>query len=80
MRLRFAGDNRILRGATALDCLRDHMHGDVDGVMGHLATAFQLNMSYATLTTLEERAVAFVKTAIADHLLVDVSAQSKRAA
>jgi hypothetical protein len=28
MHLRFAGDDRLLLGQTALDCLRYHCHGD----------------------------------------------------
>lgn len=80
MKLRFAGDDRIMRGATALECLRHHCHGDhsaaarrgdIDGVMKRLADTFQLDSSYTTLSTLEERAAAFVKTARDHCLLVD---------
>lgn len=87
MRLRFAGDHRIMRGATALDVLRYHCHGDhsaeaqrgdIDGVMLRLAKTFHLDASYATLPTLEERAVAFVKTAIDEGLLVDLSVTPPR--
>ena len=46
MKLRWAGDDKIMRGVTALDCLRYHCHGDhsveaqcgdLDGVMQRLA-------------------------------------------
>jgi hypothetical protein len=79
MKLRWAGDDRVLRGETALDCLRYHCHGDhsaearrgdVDGVMKRLATTFQLDTSYTELPTLEERAAAFVKIASARRLLL----------
>lgn len=68
-----------MRGATALDCLRFHCHGDhspeaqrgdVDGVMRRLANTFQLDLSYAALPTLEERAEAFVNTAIDRGIMV----------
>jgi hypothetical protein len=81
MKLRWDGDDRIMRGATALDCLRYHCHGDhsaaaqrgdVDGVMKRLADTFQLDPSYAALPTLEERAAGFVKIARDQKLLVDV--------
>ena len=82
MKLRFAGDDRILRGETALDCLRYHCHGDhsvaaqrgdVDGVMQRLAETFQLESSYTSLPTLEERAADFVKITRDQGLLVDVT-------
>jgi hypothetical protein len=68
-----------MRGATALDCMRDHCHGDhsaegrrgdVDGVMKRLSDTFQLDTSYAALPTLEERATAFVKIASERRLLL----------
>lgn len=83
MMLRFAGDDRILRGETALDCLHYHGHGDhsaaarrgdIDGVMKRIAETFQLDQSFASLPTLEERCDAFVKIALKDGLLVDVKA------
>ena len=79
MKLRWAGDDRVLCGTTALDCLRYHCcvdhsaegrRGDVDGVMKRLSETFQLDMSYATLPTLEERAAAFIKIASARRLLL----------
>ena len=82
MKLRWAGDDHFLRGATALDCLRYHCRsdhsaegrrGDVDGVMKRIADTFQLDASYASLPTLEERATAFVQVAIARHVLIDAS-------
>ena len=87
MRLRFAGDHRIMRGATALDVLRYHCHGDhspeaqrgdIDSVMKRLATTFQLDLTYAALPTLEERAAAFVKTAIECGLLADLTTHHPR--
>lgn len=83
MKLRWAGDDRILRGATALDCFRYHCHGDhsragqrgdVDGVMKCIAETFQLDTAYASLSSLEERAAAFVTTAINRGVMVDVTA------
>ena len=83
MKLRWYGDDKILRGATALDCLRYHCHGDhsdagirgdVDGVMARIAEMFKLDPSYASLPTLEERAAAFVATAVAIGLLKDLAA------
>lgn len=83
MKLRWAGD-RVIRGATALDCLRHHLHSDhsaaaqrgaVDGVMERIAKTFQLDASYAALPTLEERAAAFVAAAIAVGLLEDLAGQ-----
>lgn len=83
MKMRWAGDDKILRGATALDCLRYHCHGDhsaagqrgdVDGVMKRIAETFQLDQSYASLATLEERAVAFVAIAIGRGVLIDATA------
>ncbi len=82
MKLRWAGDDKILWGATALDCLRYHCHGDhslagqrgdVDGVMKRIAETFQLDSAYAALPTLEERSTAFVKTAIAHGVMIDVA-------
>ena len=82
MRLRFAGDDRKLISATALDCLRMHCHGDhsaaarrgdVDGVMGRLAETFQLDTAYAALPTLEERCETFVKMGLLCGFLVDRS-------
>jgi hypothetical protein len=82
MKLRFAEDDRVMRGATALDCLRCHcqgdhsaeaQRGDIDGVMKRLAATFQLDPSYVAPTTLEERAAAFVTIALACGLLVDLS-------
>lgn len=76
-----------MRGATALDVLRYHCHGDhsseaqrrdIDGVMLRLAKTFQLDLAYAALSTLEERATAFVKTAIDCGLLVDLSGAPPR--
>jgi hypothetical protein len=76
-----------MAGKTALDCLRMHCHGDhsvegqrgdVDGVMRRIATTFQIDQSFAALSTLEERCEAFVKIALAEGLLVDLtSARSK---
>lgn len=83
MKLRWAGDDKILRGSTALDCLRYHCHGDhsaearrgdLDGVMKRIATTFQLDLAYAALSTLEERSAAFVKTALDHGIMIDVSA------
>lgn len=78
MKLRWAGDDKIMRGATALDCLRDHCHGDhsveaahgdIDGVMRRIADTFQIDASYAVLPTLKERCHAFVQTSIACGLI-----------
>lgn len=83
MKLRWAGDDKILRGATALDCLRYHCHGDhsaearrgdLDGVMKRIATTFQLDLANAALPTLEERSEAFVKTALDRGIMIDVPA------
>jgi hypothetical protein len=83
MKLRWAGDDKIMRGATALECLRDHCHGDhsaearrgdIDGVMKRIGETFQIDMDYAALSTLEERCAAFVKTGIACGLIVDLNA------
>lgn len=83
MKLRWTGDDHILRGATALDCLRYHCHGDhsaaarsgdVDGVMKRIAEIFRLDQSYAALSTLEARCDAFVNSALACGLLVDLTA------
>jgi len=80
VKLRWAELDRVLRGATALDCLLHHCRGDhsaaarrgdVDGVMKRLADTFQLDASYAALPTLEERCEAFVKIGIAAGILVD---------
>lgn len=77
-----------MQGATALDCLRYHCHGDhsaaarrgdVDGVMAKIAETFQLDPAYAALPTSEERAAAFVATAIATGLLVDLTQQGAKA-
>jgi hypothetical protein len=80
MKLRWAGDNKILRGATALECLRYHCHGDhsaegrrgdIDGVMKRIAETFQIDTTaYAALPTLDERCAAFVKTALDCGLMV----------
>jgi len=87
VRLRWTGDRRVLRGVTALDCLRDHCHGDhseasrrgdVDGVMRRIAVAFQLDLFYAELPTLEERCSAFVRTALDRALLIDETATGRR--
>lgn len=80
MKLRWAGDDKILRGATALDCLRYHCHGDhttagqrgdVDGVMERISRTFEIDPSYASLPTLEERSAAFVKAALDCGVLID---------
>lgn len=80
MRLRFFGDDRPLIGKTALDCLRFHCNGDhspearrgdIDGVMARLAKTFELDTSYSTRPTLDERCIAFVDAALASGLLVD---------
>ena len=72
-----------MRGATALDCLRYHCHGDhsaagqrgdVDGVMKRIAETFHLDPAYAALPTLEERSAAFVKTALDHGIMFDVAA------
>jgi len=85
MHLRWAGDDKILRGATALDCLRYHCHGDhsaearrgdIDGVLRRIAETFKLDPSYAELSTLDERCEAFVKTALVHGLLIDVTTRS----
>jgi len=82
MKLRWAGDDKIMRGATALDCLRYHCHGDhshearsgdIDGVMKRIADTFQIDTAYAALPTLDDRCAAFVRTAIACGLIVDVT-------
>jgi hypothetical protein len=76
-----------MRGATPLDVLRYHcqgdhsaeaQRGDIDGVMQRLAKTFHLDASYASLPTLEERAAAFVKIAIDEGLLVDLSVTPPR--
>ena len=81
MKMRWAGDDKILRGATALDCLRYHCHGDhsaaaqrgdIDGVMARLSDDLQIDTSYRALPTLEERAAAFVHAARAQGWLMDV--------
>ena len=81
MRLRFAGDDRLLLGVTALNCLRYHCQGDhsaegrrgdVDGVMRRLAATFKLETSFTALPTVEARAAAFVKIALEHGLLVDM--------
>lgn len=83
MRLRFAGDDRLLLGKTALDCLRYHCHGDhsaeasrgdVDGVMRRLAATFELETSFTALPTVEARAAAFVRLALERGVLVDAAA------
>lgn len=83
MRLRFAGDDRLLLGKTALDCLRYHCHGDhsaearrgdIDGVMCRLAATFELETSFTILPTMEARAAAFVKIALEHDLLVGMRA------
>lgn len=83
MKLRFAGDDRIMRGATALACLRDHCNGDhsdaarrgdIDEVMKRLAETFKLDQSFRLLSTLDARCDAFVKGALEDGLLVDLAA------
>lgn len=88
MRLRFLGDDNILLGTSALECLRYHCHsdhsdeaqrGDIDGVMKRLcdefALDFTIDVSYASLPTLEERSAAFVKALLDCGLLMDASAQ-----
>jgi hypothetical protein len=81
MKLRWSGDDRIMRGATAIDCLRDHCNGDhspearrndIDGVMRRIAETFRLDLSFDKLSTLEARCEAFVKTAIDGGLLVNM--------
>ena len=88
MKLRWAGDDKIMLGTSALDCLRYHCHGDhsaearhgdIDGVMKRIGETFQIDPSYATRSTLEERCEAFVKIAIACGLIVDVSAPASSA-
>ena len=82
MKLRWAGDDKILRGITTLDCLRYHCRGDhspearrgdIDAVMKRLAGRFQLDIAYSALPTLEERADAFVATAIRSGWLEKIS-------
>lgn len=82
MRLRWSGDDRLMFGKTALDCLRYHCHGDhsaegrrgdVDGVMKRVATTFQIDQSFVALPTLEERCDSFVKIALDCGLLVDLA-------
>ena len=81
MKLRWAGDDKIMRGATALDCLRYHCHGDhsreaqrgdIDGVMKRIADTFRIDTAYAALPTLDDRCAAFVKTGIACGLIIDL--------
>ena len=79
MRLRFYGDDRPMLGKDALECLQFHCHGDhspegrrgdVDGVMNRIADTFKLDETFKSCTTLEERAVMFVMTAINAGLIV----------
>ena len=85
MRLRWAGDDCVMRGSTALDCLHYHCHGDhsvegqrgdVDGVMRRIAERFGLDSAYVAQTTLHDRCEAFVKAAIDRGLIVDLSTQA----
>lgn len=92
MKLRWWGDDRFMRGATALDCIKYHMHGDhskearsgdIDGVMRRLATGwfgeqFNFDKSYMNLPTLEERADAFVQAAIECGMMLDESNKTIR--
>lgn len=81
MRLRFAGDHRVMHGATAIDVLRFHCRGDhsaaarigdLDGVMKRLADTFRLDTSYTTGSTLEARCDAFIAKALQTGFMVDV--------
>lgn len=80
MRMHWNGDDKYLAGATALDLLRDHCHGDhskeamagdYDGVMARLAKSLHLDTSFQQHATLEERCDAFVKIAKEANWLID---------
>lgn len=82
LKYRWLGDDKArLRGATALDCLRMHCHGDhslearngdIDAVMNRIATNLQFGTSYKEKPTLEERAAEFIKLGIAKGWIYDV--------